>query len=126
MHLDKLIKFIPKLNILIIGDIMLDEYIIGTCDRVSPEAPVSIINARKREYRLGGAANVANNLAGIGVSCDLIGIVGNDESSEIIKKQLNAKSINSLLLPHSGPTIRKTRIVAQNQKINAKMTPESR
>ena len=117
MQLNKLRDSIPKLNILVVGDIILDEYIVGNSEKISPEAPVPILNATKREYRLGGAANVANNLCSIGVSCTLIGQVGEDETCNILKKQLNERSIEFFFVKHSGPTIIKTRIVAQNQQL---------
>ena len=117
MQLNKLIESIPKINILVVGDIILDEYIVGTSERISPEAPVPILNATNREYRLGGAANVANNLSSIGVSCTLIGQVGVDKTCKIIEKQLQEKSIEFFFVKHMGPTTIKTRVVAQNQQL---------
>ena len=67
-----------KKSILVIGDLMLDQYIFGEINRISPEAPVPILKAKKIENRLGGAGNVANNLINLGVQTTLIGPVGND------------------------------------------------
>jgi D-beta-D-heptose 7-phosphate kinase/D-beta-D-heptose 1-phosphate adenosyltransferase len=106
-------------RVLVVGDIMLDHYVSGDVHRISPEAPVPVVSVTAEQYRAGGAANVAMNLAALGIKTTLIGCVGNDES---------ATSLRNLLSPHgiglaedcglgSVPTIVKTRIVAGTQQV---------
>ena len=66
-------------SILIVGDVMLDRYWFGDVNRISPEAPVPVVLIGKNEERLGGAANVARNVAALGASCSLLGVIGDDE-----------------------------------------------
>ena len=82
-NLDK--KQFNGLNILVLGDIILDHFIFGTSNRISPEAPVPIVEVKSEDYMLGGAANVANNISELGANCTLIGSIGNDLSGKIIK-----------------------------------------
>ena len=74
------------MKISVIGDIILDKYVIGEVDRISPEAPVPIIKESEIFYRLGGAANVAANLATLGKSTNLFGIIGYDQEGKLLKK----------------------------------------
>ena len=102
-----------KAKILVIGDVMLDSYWHGDAKRISPEAPVPIISIENKEYRLGGAANVALNIAKLGGIVTLISAVGNDESSLILKKLINDNKINNKLIEVNGyQTITKLRIVS--------------
>ena len=82
------LKLLSKSNIVVFGDVMLDRYISGSVDRVSPEAPVPVLKPIKEEIRLGGAANVALNLSTLGSKVSLIGIYGKDSSSAQILKLL--------------------------------------
>ena len=102
--------------IMVIGDIMLDEYLIGTVDRISPEAPVPVVRLTDKSSRLGGAANVAMNVAALDMNVILIGVLGVDKTGDLIRSSLNwNKKINSQTLMCSGhKTIKKTRIVADN------------
>ena len=68
------------LTVLVVGDIMLDHYTFGTVERISPEAPVPIVRKSSEKFTLGGAGNVANNLAALGASVPLAGVIGNDEA----------------------------------------------
>ncbi len=115
-----LIKIIDKFkeqHILVIGDIMLDEYIFGEVSRISPEAPVPILRVTKEESRLGGAANVANNVVSLGGNCTIIGQVGKDKIKDKIIKKLKDNNINNLLLERKDyKTTRKTRIISKNQQ----------
>lgn len=116
-ELNNIIDKFPGQNILVIGDIMLDEYIFGDVSRINPEAPVPILNANKKEYRLGGAANVANNIISLGGKCTLIGQVGKDPEKETLIQELNNKNIRYFLLENSKfQTIKKTRIIARGQQ----------
>ena len=107
-----------NLKVLIVGDVMLDEYIQGSSDRVSPEAPVPIVLVNEKTSALGGAANVANNCASLGASVMLIGITGEDSAGKEISLALKTKNINYL-----GPiikgvlTTKKVRILSRSQQL---------
>lgn len=105
-------------KILVIGDVMLDRYVIGNVERISPEAPVPVVHVTHEKNTLGGAANVANNLASLGVHVSLFGGIADDNNGLIVKDLLNEKSIADLLVTKDFPcTITKTRIVANHQQI---------
>ena len=82
------LKQLSKGNVLVFGDIILDRYISGTVDRVSPEAPVPVLKPSMEDLRLGGAANVAVNLSNLGSKATLIGVTGKDDSSDQVKALL--------------------------------------
>ena len=115
----KISKDYRKKHILVIGDIILDAYIHGKVDRVSQEAPVPIVSVHRKDYKPGGAANVALNLAGLGASVTLIGIVGRDENNEYLKKCLHdQKKIKYRVFEsESRPTSIKTRIIADRRQL---------
>src|SRR5829696_9697802 len=75
-------------RIAVIGDAMLDVYLSGDVDRVSPEAPVPVVRVRERRHALGGAANVAQNVVAIGARCDLVAIVGRDQAGQTLRRML--------------------------------------
>lgn len=104
-------------KILIVGDIMLDKYYFGSVERISPEAPVPIVNIRKEESRLGGAANVANNIASLGGQSLLCGAIGHDFFGKEIERLSRQKNIKTVLLRTSAPTITKARIIGEKQQI---------
>ena len=83
-----------NLSILVIGDIMLDEYWFGDCNRISPEAPVPVTNIINKNFKVGGAGNVALNLAEINSNISLVSTIGKDIEGKIIKKILNNKNID--------------------------------
>lgn len=113
-----LIEKFKEQNILVIGDIILDQYIYGDVTRINPEAPVPILNMSKVEYVLGGAANVAANIVSLGGKCTLIGQVGNDAARKKIISLLRKKGINFKLVERDDfPTIQKTRIIARSQQV---------
>src|SRR5690625_1045907 len=85
-------------RVLVIGDIMLDRYWFGQVDRISPEAPVPIVRVARKEDRLGGAANVARNVAALGAQVSLIGVVGDDEAGQEIVRQIAQEGINNEIL----------------------------
>jgi D-beta-D-heptose 7-phosphate kinase/D-beta-D-heptose 1-phosphate adenosyltransferase len=113
------LKNISNLNVLVIGDIMLDRYWWGNVNRISPEAPVPVLNLEKISLTAGGAANVAANVAGLGAKPYLIGVIGGDEEADLMRGILAAKEITSDFLVKSAErqTTVKTRILAQNQQI---------
>ena len=109
----------PAPIILVIGDLMLDHYIFGAASRLSPEAPVPIVNVNKETKIIGGAANVASNLIDLGAKVQLAGLIGDDIPGEEIKALLAAKNIDTSLIikDQSRITTVKTRIIAGNHQI---------
>lgn len=111
---------IQNLNILVIGDVMLDSYIIGDTTRISPEAPVPVVNVQHVQDVLGGAANVANNLASIGVNVHLCGLLGDDgDTYKKIKNLMTIADIGhrGVVTDKDRTTTIKTRVMSGNQQI---------
>jgi D-beta-D-heptose 7-phosphate kinase/D-beta-D-heptose 1-phosphate adenosyltransferase len=107
-----------KVKVLVVGDVMLDRYIVGDVDRISPEAPVPVLRHAQRYERPGGAANVAMNLAGLGTQVFLAGFWGADGEREELKKLVEAAGVDTAgVVTSSLPTISKTRIVARTQQM---------
>jgi D-beta-D-heptose 7-phosphate kinase / D-beta-D-heptose 1-phosphate adenosyltransferase len=107
-----------RLTILVVGDIMLDRYIHGEVDRISPEAPVPVIRHAQRYERAGGAANVAMNLAGLGCRAMLAGFWGDDTEKGELKALLDCAGVDTVgVVTGSRPTISKTRIVGRTQQL---------
>jgi len=106
-------------KILVIGDVILDEYIEGSVTRVSPEAPIPILDKKKQYYRLGGATNVARNLSSLGAKVWLIGRIGDDPAGLVIKNLLSLSKINIDLLMKDTtvPTSIKTRFISENHQL---------
>ncbi|RAX53844.1 bifunctional heptose 7-phosphate kinase/heptose 1-phosphate adenyltransferase [Helicobacter sp. 16-1353] len=106
-------------NILVVGDLMIDHYVWGTCERISPEAPVQILKVQKENNRLGGACNVANNLISLGAKVSLCGIVGDDSDGNILLKMLEDSNIDIDLIAilNNFHTIKKTRLIAARQQV---------
>lgn len=106
-------------KVLIVGDVMLDRYCWGSVNRISPEAPVPVVNLDRTEVTLGGAANVAANVVGLGAKAWLVGVIGKDAEAELFPKILQEKGIShdNLVELENRPTTVKTRIVAHNQHI---------
>lgn len=106
-------------RILVIGDLLLDQFIWGDASRISPEAPVPVVWVQKEGYMPGGACNVALNLAELGARVSLCGVVGDDSKGEILKSQLEARDIETegIFIDHERPTILKTRVVANHQQV---------
>ncbi|MFH1277478.1 MAG: D-glycero-beta-D-manno-heptose-7-phosphate kinase [Candidatus Eisenbacteria bacterium] len=104
---------------LVVGDLMLDRYVFGDVDRISPEAPVPVVKVTRTEERLGGAANVANNLAALGADVSLCGVIGDDRDGESVRRDLEGRNIDSALLVRDPerPTTRKIRIIAHQQQV---------
>ncbi len=112
-------EFAKKNKVLVIGDIILDQYYTGEAARISPEAPVPVLNVRERRSVLGGAANVANNISALGGEVCLAGIIGEDEQGREIVHELNKNRIGSELVKFDTTihTITKTRVMSGNQQI---------
>ncbi len=117
--MDNLQQSFQSARALVVGDVMLDEYVIGAVSRISPEAPVPVLDVRSRFASAGGAANVAMNIASLGATVYLAGIIGTDAAGTTLRQLLHASSIgDDLLLEAPGRgTISKTRIIAGQQQI---------
>jgi len=114
-----LLNKFAKLRIVVIGDIMLDHYIMGDATRISPEAPVPVVSVARDTYVPGGAANVANNFAGLGVPTNLIGSYTNDPESVLLNEVLSDRGIqlSPIGQKEGATTILKTRVIVQRQQL---------
>ncbi|MFP4352400.1 MAG: bifunctional heptose 7-phosphate kinase/heptose 1-phosphate adenyltransferase [Puniceicoccaceae bacterium] len=119
MKVGELLKRIRGRRVLVVGDIMLDHYVWGDASRISPEAPVPVVDVTKDSFAAGGAANVALNLAALGAVPLLAGRTGEDEGGERIEGLLAAAGVERLPGFRSAgcPTIRKTRVMVRNQQL---------
>jgi len=107
-----------SLNTLVVGDVMLDRYWFGRVDRISPEAPVPVLEVKSEESRAGGAANVAHNLLALGASANLLSVVGDDDEGREIGRILEGYgATSSLKIDPSIKTIVKLRMMSQNQQL---------
>ena len=119
INIEHLLSQFSKKHILVIGDVMLDKYIWGSVDRISPEAPVPVVKVEKTDYHAGGAANVAENIHGLGGEVTLIGLIGDDPYGETLHSMLkkdNRYSFQSLIETNHQTTV-KTRVMAQGQQV---------
>jgi rfaE bifunctional protein kinase chain/domain len=118
-NLSKIVKSFSKANILVVGDLILDEYIRGDVERISPEAPVPVVWARDRKFVPGGAANVANNLRSLGAKVSLAGVVGQDDYRRIMLKELSGRGVNTaaVIAEKGRKTTLKSRIFARHQQV---------
>src|SRR5438874_5447151 len=94
-RLIELVERLPACRVVLIGDLMLDRYLYGNAERVSPEAPVPVLHFQSEEFRLGGAANVAADLAVLGAAVHMIGVVGQDDPGRLIRKKLEEYKVNT-------------------------------
>jgi rfaE bifunctional protein kinase chain/domain len=107
-----------KTKLLVVGDVMLDRYWFGDSDRISPEAPVPVVQVSKVDERLGGAANVARNVAALGANTTILGVVGEDEAGNRIGELLRQSGVNSQLeVDPKVPTTVKLRVIARQQQL---------
>jgi rfaE bifunctional protein kinase chain/domain len=107
-----------KTKLLVVGDVMLDRYWFGDSDRISPEAPVPVVQVAKVDERLGGAANVARNVAALGANTTILGVVGEDEAGNRISELLRQSGVNSQLeVDPKVPTTVKLRVIARQQQL---------
>jgi rfaE bifunctional protein kinase chain/domain len=119
---DRLLQLIQRIKssrVVVIGDIMIDRYLYGDTERLSPEAPVPVVTVRDRTAKLGGAANVAANVASMGASCLLVGTVGDDSDGAAIRQELVVARLDGrhVVTIAGRPTTSKTRIIARSQQI---------
>jgi len=117
--LRQFIQRFPQASVLVIGDLILDHYIWGRVSRISPEAPVPVVHVESESMRLGGAANVFNNILALGGKADLCGVIGSDETGRMLLKELGPKRSGrgGVVIDHERPTTRKSRVIAHNQQI---------
>jgi rfaE bifunctional protein kinase chain/domain len=106
-------------KIIIIGDVMIDTYISGRVNRISPEAPVPVVNFEQKEHRLGGAANVALNIKALGAKPYICSVVGKDENGSLLEKLINENhlSVEGILENDERITTEKTRVIGNNQQL---------
>src|SRR5690554_22128 len=118
-ELNQLFEDFQKLNILIIGDVMVDAYYWGKVDRISPEAPVPIVSVNKKESRMGGAANVALNIQAMGATPILCAVIGEDEEGDefVDLLQKNGQSDHGIIRSAERKTTKKTRIIGNNHQM---------
>lgn len=119
VKIENVIRQLKHKKILVVGDLMIDHYIWGKVERISPEAPVPVVEVKKQEHRLGGAANVVNNLKSLGAEPFLIGVAGRDDNTSKLRNliaQLGV-SYDGIIETVSRPTTVKTRIIAHNQQV---------
>jgi len=118
-NVKKILARFDSARILIIGDLILDEYIWGKADRISQEAPVPVVWARSQSHMPGGASNVANNIASLGAKASLFGIIGEDNNGSILLDKLKSENVDcdGVLTDSLRPTTVKTRIIAAHQQV---------
>lgn len=113
-----MIKCDKKPNVLVIGDLMIDHYLWGSCDRISPEAPVQVIDVKKETTVLGGAGNVISNLVSLGAKVNVMSVVGNDDTATQLKHMLDEQGAKSFLIEQKGrKTSKKSRIMASHSQV---------
>ncbi|MEW6719649.1 MAG: PfkB family carbohydrate kinase, partial [Thermodesulfobacteriota bacterium] len=116
---ERWVAVFPSCRVLVVGDIMLDEYVFGTVGRISPEAPVPVVAVTRDARVPGGAANVALNLAGLGTGVEMAGLVGNDAAGRDVVRALRRRKIgvSAVLADTERPTTVKTRVIAHSQQV---------
>jgi D-glycero-beta-D-manno-heptose-7-phosphate kinase len=115
--LPALLKKISDLRILVIGDVMLDHYVWGDATRISPEAPVPVVDIARDSWTAGGAANVALNIASLGARCSVAGYFGHDEAGGKLTEIRKQQKITTISTPGTAATILKTRVMVQHQQL---------
>jgi rfaE bifunctional protein kinase chain/domain len=105
------------MSVLVTGDIMLDKYIEGSVTRISPEAPVPVLNVTRESFRIGGSGNVAHNIARLGGKATLLGMIGNDAHAVLLRHEIDKAGIRLEAVVTEVPTITKVRIVGNHQQI---------
>lgn len=119
MSKKEIFKAFEQLKVLVIGDVMIDRYLVGKVERISPEAPVPVVNLERQDNRLGGAANVALNLKSLGAKPFLCSVVGQDETAETFQQLMQEEGLSSegILKDKTRITTLKTRVLAKNQQL---------
>lgn len=117
--LTQIVSNFKKAKILVVGDLILDQFIWGKVSRISPEAPVPVVWANSESFMPGGAANVANNIQSLKGKVDIVGVVGADNNGTILKKELAERGIDvsGVISDKTRPTTVKTRVIAHHQQV---------
>ena len=114
----ELLERARALRVVVIGDAMLDVYLVGDVERISPEAPVPVVRVQERRYAMGGAANVAQNVIALGCRCDLVAAVGGDRHAETLRMMLTGIGVGcESLVRVDRVTTTKTRVIARSQQL---------
>lgn len=118
-RLNSILESMAGRRILVVGDVMMDEYVWGNARRISPEAPVMVVEVEKESYTPGGAANVVNNIQALGGVAAVVGIIGDDDIGRKLMKRLSETGVDvsGIVTDASRPTTRKTRIIAHSQQV---------
>jgi D-beta-D-heptose 7-phosphate kinase/D-beta-D-heptose 1-phosphate adenosyltransferase len=126
-QVDDLLEKISGRSILIIGDLMLDHFVVGRVDRISPEAPVPVVQYERDEYRLGGAANVASNIVAMGGRVQTVGVIGQDDDGKRLTAEMSAMGIGTggVITDRSRCTTRKLRVVTTRKQQVARIDYEN-
>ncbi|MBX3278577.1 MAG: D-glycero-beta-D-manno-heptose-7-phosphate kinase [Acidobacteria bacterium] len=115
----RIIDRFPGRRLVVVGDLMLDEFIWGEVRRISPEAPVPVVEVRRESWHPGGAGNVVSNLLALGAEASIVGVIGEDEAGERLRERSrqSGANVSGLVADPSRPTTWKTRIVAHSQQM---------
>ncbi|MCX7697901.1 MAG: D-glycero-beta-D-manno-heptose-7-phosphate kinase [Candidatus Goldbacteria bacterium] len=118
-HFKKIVNKFKNKKILVIGDLMIDEYVWGKVSRISPEAPIPVVDVEKEEFKPGGAANVILNLTSLGAKVYSAGVVGDDAGAHKLLNYLKKNKVNiaSIIIDKKRPTTIKTRVIAHSQQV---------
>ncbi len=108
-----------RCNILVVGDLMVDEYLWGDVERISPEAPVQVVSIKDEDYSLGGSGNVVNNIVALGAKVSAVGVIGTGRDGQFLLNKLNELGVDiaGIFQDSDRPTTRKTRIIASSQHV---------
>jgi D-beta-D-heptose 7-phosphate kinase/D-beta-D-heptose 1-phosphate adenosyltransferase len=115
----EILAAVRRVRVLVVGDLMLDRYITGTVERISPEAPVPVVRVEGETSAVGGAGNVAANVAALGATCSVVGCIGRDHAGEVLRETLTETGVRTegLVVSDERPTTVKTRILARRQQV---------
>jgi D-glycero-beta-D-manno-heptose-7-phosphate kinase len=120
IRVTKILHDLRDRNVVVLGDVMLDEFVWGDVTRISPEAPVPVVDVRRESIHLGGAANVLANLIALGARGTVVGVVGNDDAGKRLRnglRELGAEAYDNLIVDDARPSTIKTRIIAHSQLV---------
>lgn len=118
-RLNDILDLMPGRRVLVVGDVMMDEYVWGKVRRISPEAPVMVVEVQRETFTPGGAANVVNNIQALGGNTSIVGVVGEDTAGRALSSRLQENGVDTsgVIVDPSRPTTRKTRIIAHSQQV---------
>ena len=120
IRVTEILQALRERNVVVLGDVMLDEFVWGDVTRISPEAPVPVVDVRRESIHLGGAANVLANLVALGARGSVVGVIGNDEAGKRLRnglRELGADANDDLIVDEARPSTIKTRIIAHSQLV---------